>query len=472
HSSRDPDDESFGFGQAKRELQEIIALADYTTHEKQSPSSKNARVDWWEGRAALDARLKELLDNMSNIWFGGFQGLFSQRWIRPDLLSRFQTSLNVTLDNHLPSRQGSGKKGQQQCRQTILDPRVMELFVSLGDPAHFSDMEEPLMDLLYFVVDILQFNGERNAYDEIDFDAMVIETVDALRQYHEAAKRHKDQSLIEHTVLVLDKELHCFPWESLPCLDGHAITRLPSLSCLRDRILQQQQQRSSLIGSEQDKEQRRFVNRHKGAFVLNPVGDLGATQSTFEHQLSNLSGWEGLTASEPNEEQMKAYLQERDVFLYFGHGSGQQYIRPKTIQRLDRCAVALLMGCSSGKLTEAGEFEAYGTPMSYMHAGCPAVLATLWNVTDKDIDRFSHVVLQKWGLFQSEAVLNSSPTKKSVRSRGKGKARAASPVPLPSPPEGASVSLDQAVAQARNSCNFRYLNGAASVVYGIPVFLS
>ena len=170
HSSRDAADESFGFGQAKTELQEIIALADYTTHEKQSASCKNARLDWWEGRAALDARLEELLDNISNIWFGGFQGLFSQRSIPPDLLSRFQTSLNVTLDHHLPSRQGSGKK--QQSRQTTLDPRVMELFVALGDPAHFSDMEEPLMDLLYFIIDILQFNGERNAYDEIDFDAV------------------------------------------------------------------------------------------------------------------------------------------------------------------------------------------------------------------------------------------------------------------------------------------------------------
>ncbi|KAL8972079.1 MAG: hypothetical protein Q9183_000734 [Haloplaca sp. 2 TL-2023] len=467
HSSRDPDDESFGFGQAKTELQEIIALADYTTHEKQSASCKKGRLDWWEGRAALDARLKELLDNISNIWFGGFQGLFSQRSIPPDLLSRFQTSLNLTLDNHLPSRQTLGKK--QQSRQTTFDPRVMELFVALGDPAHFSDMEEPLMDLLYFVIDILQFNGERNAYDEIDFDAMVIETIDALRQYHEAAKRHDRQSLIQHTVLVLDKELHCFPWESLPCLDGHAITRLASLSCLRDRIIQQQQ-RADLMEPDKDRECRRIVDRRNGAFVLNPVGDLGATQSKFEHPLSNLSGWEGLTASEPNEEQLKAYLQERDVFLYFGHGSGQQYIRPKTIQRLDKCAVALLMGCSSGKLTEAGEFEPYGTPMSYMHAGCPAVLATLWNVTDKDIDRFSDVVLQKWGLFQSEAPLNGSPRKKTVQSKGKSKACV--PSRSPSPPDGASVSLDQAVAQGRSSCNFRYLNGAAPVVYGIPVFLS
>lgn len=170
HSSRDPDDESFGYNQAKTELQEIIALADYSTHDKQDTTCKGARNAWWEGRAALDNRLKDLLNNIGNIWFGGFQGVFSQRPASPELLSKFQQSLNVALDNHLPSRQGSGKK--QGSQRIDLDPRVIELFVALGDPAGFSDMEEPLMDLLYFVIDILQFNGERNAYDEIDFDSV------------------------------------------------------------------------------------------------------------------------------------------------------------------------------------------------------------------------------------------------------------------------------------------------------------
>lgn len=172
HTSRDPDEENFGYSQAKTELQDIIKLADISTHSVQDTSRKGSRSAWWEGRAALDARLKDLLTNMQNMWFGGFQGIFSQRLPARESLSRFQESLNLVLDNHLPSRQGLGKKPRSQ--QAILDPRVVELFVALGDPAFFSDMEEPLMDLLYFVVDILQFTGERNAYDEIDFDAVCI----------------------------------------------------------------------------------------------------------------------------------------------------------------------------------------------------------------------------------------------------------------------------------------------------------
>ena len=170
HSSRDPDEESFDYSQAKAELQDIIALADQSTHATQDTSKKGARSAWWEGRAALDARLRDLVANIEHMWFGGFHGVFSQRVPHRNLLSRFQVSLNAILDNHLPSRQGQGKK--HQSKQISLDPRVTELFVALGEPLDLSDMEEPLPDLLYFVIDILQFCGERNAYDEVDFDSV------------------------------------------------------------------------------------------------------------------------------------------------------------------------------------------------------------------------------------------------------------------------------------------------------------
>ncbi|KAL8901963.1 MAG: hypothetical protein Q9192_000264 [Flavoplaca navasiana] len=169
HSSRDPDEDSFGYSQAKTELHDIIAFADQSTHASQDTSQKGARAAWWERRAALDARLRDLLANMEHMWFGGFHGIFSPHVPPRDLLSRFQISLDTILNNHLPSRQGQGRK--QQSRQSTLDPRVSELFVALGEPLDLPDMEEPLTDLLYFVIDILQFYGERNAYDEVDFDS-------------------------------------------------------------------------------------------------------------------------------------------------------------------------------------------------------------------------------------------------------------------------------------------------------------
>ena len=273
-----------------------------------------------------------------------------------------------------------------------------------------------------------------------------------------------------HTILILDKKLHGFPWESLSCVKGQSVSRLPSLLCLRQRVLYQRQQRDTRSESQQH-DRGLCIRRQNGAFVLNPAGDLSSTQGNFECNLQGLSGWEGIVERAPQENEFKDYLENHDLFLYFGHGSGNQYIRSRTVKGLDKCAVSLLMGCSSGALTEAGEFEPYGTPIDYMHAGCPALLANLWDVTDKDIDRFAQSVLEKWGLFgqvQKQQTSKGSPVKKSSRLKGKAKAREALRV---DEERKFPVSLNEAVAQSRDACILKYLNGAAPVIYGIPVFL-
>lgn len=484
-NSLESEEESFGFDEGKAELQDIIRLTNESTHGAQDLSQKGARTKWWDARIALDARLKDLLTNIENIWLGGFRGIFSQEAQNQGLLARLQQSLQRILDKHLPSRQKVGSRNHPARLQ--FDQRVIELFVGLGDPSDAHDLDEPLMDLLYFIVDILQFHGERNAYDEVDFDSVrilrssyqtvryadssqiAVETTDALRHYHQAVHDENASQPEQHTILILDRHLHCFPWESLPCLRGNAVSRLPSLGCLRDRILLQRNSEGS-SDSSPSADDRIYVNRTVGASILNPGGDLKATQSKFEQPLRDLSSWETSIQKEPTEAEMKSFLENREIVLYFGHGSGSQYIRSRTIKKLDRCAVALLMGCSSGTLTEAGDFESYGTPTNYMHAGSPAVLATLWDVTDKDIDRFSQTVLEEWGLFgKSQQPLSSSPTKRSAKQKGKSNVSNAQCV---SNGERLQVSLDEAVSRGRDSCILKYLNGAAPVVYGVPVFLS
>lgn len=449
NNSRDIDEQVFDFKQGRTELHEIITAANYTSHSARDLKGREAKVAWWEERESLDIRMKELLDNMENVWLGGFKGIFSQQQRRPDLLARFQKSFQLILDKHLPSRQNAGRKSKAP--RITLDPRIWELFTGLGDAtAEDFDFDEPLTDLLYFVVDILQFHGEHNALDEIDFDSVVIETLDALRCYHQAILSSSTGSGDDsHTILILDKALHAFPWESLPCMNGLAVSRLPSLSCLRDRILLQHNVADG-------KTEGHYVNRESGAYVLNPGGDLKSTQTSFEGTLNALSEWNAIVKREPSEPEFREILESKDILLYFGHGSGAQYIRAKTIKRLEKCAVAVLMGCSSGALNEAGHFEPYGPPMDYMLAGCPALVATLWDVTDQDIDRFAKGMFEDWGLFKSGEGQNE---------KGKGKKRTEQKSAIEK-----SRSLVQAVAQGRNACNFRYLTAAAVCVYGIPVY--
>ena len=64
----------------------------------------------------------------------------------------------------------------------------------------------------------------------------------------------------------------------------------------------------------------------------------------------------------------------------------------------------------------------------------PAIVANLWDVTDKDIDRFSELLLKQW--LQS----------------------------------GLCLSLPQVLSQSRQACKLKYLIGASPVLYGLPAY--
>lgn len=162
-------------------------------------------------------------------------------------------------------------------------------------------------------------------------------------------------------------------------------------------------------------------------------------------------------------------LFENDLFLYVGHGSTSQYVRPRVVKRLgyedpgDRgqtCAVSWLIGCGSVAVEDLGEFEPSGMVLSYLAAGSPAVLGALWDVGDIDADHFSITAGDYWGLWEDsskglDAKLVNLRKKISEEKKALGR----------------SMSMCEAVAKSRGGCKLPYLNGAAFVVYGIPVFL-
>jgi hypothetical protein len=107
------------------------------------------------------------------------------------------------------------------------------------------------------------------------------------------------------------------------------------------------------------------------------------------------------------------------------------------------------MGCSSGLLQRAGAFEPTGIAISYILSGwyihfsgidlrlsSPALVANLWDVTDKDTDAYTEVLLQNWFTAMKEK------------------------------------PLSQVASSSRSVCKLTYLNGAAPICYGVPVYLS
>jgi separase len=509
------DELAFNYHKGKADLQEIIGLSNYTCHNPGSIDAKGAKTKWWKQREDLDRKLHELLINIENIWFGGFKAIFSQHRSRNDALLRFRASFDQILARHLPSR-WTGKRNTEKLE---IENQVLELFIGLETVrAMNSDLEEPLTDLLYFVVDLLQFKGERNAYDEIDFDSMTIDVLDALRTYHDLSDI--DSNTSQHLILVLDRRLQAFPWESLPCLEGSSVSRVGSMLSLRDCIVSMRKQSQASIGADLANGDGgcHMVCRNSGTYILNPSSDLAPTQTLLGPSLSTLlqrqgSRWSSIVNKIPSEDEFSSALISSSVMLYFGHGAGSQYIRPRTIKRLERCSeVVWLMGCSSGAVWEYGDLEPCAVPLAYLLAGkkdsesdphdtrqsestgkCMSVIATLWDVTDKDIDRFTLAVGEDWGLWLATGdskIPTKTPRKREIVTQP------STPVQVPKTPKtpaprktpaiaktpaisrgrpqddrGRKLSLVEAVARSRDACVLRYLNGAAPVVYGVPVYL-
>ncbi|PAA59617.1 hypothetical protein BOX15_Mlig009222g1 [Macrostomum lignano] len=218
-------------------------------------------------------------------------------------------------------------------------------------------------------------------------------------------------------VLLLDRRLHEFPWEA--ALSGTLrFSRMPSLSALVGSVAQVRSQ----------------LSLQRSYYVLNPDRSLPATEATFAPIFADL-GWDGVASRPPEESELLAALKQRDLYVYCGHGSGSKYLSNQSVQQSSVRAAAFLIGCSSGRLHQEGRFEPIGTVHSYIMGGCPAVLAVLWDVTDKDIDRFFNRLLSVW--------------------RGV---------------EDGGSELPKLINEARAACKLRCLIGAAPVLFGLPSF--
>ena len=145
-------------------------------------------------------------------------------------------------------------------------------------------------------------------------------------------------------------------------------------------------------------------------------------------------------------------------YRFCGHGFGH-FVTTSCFQQLSCNSTALLIGCSSGKLTERGRCDPNGSALNFLtsgwsvlmivvtmvhtharkhththtrtHTHSPSVLGCLWDVTDGDIDRFCL------------ALLKAKTTE--------------------------STFLPLLVSSSRKACKLPYIIGGAPVVYGIPV---
>lgn len=123
---------------------------------------------------------------------------------------------------------------------------------------------------------------------------------DELNCAGEDASTSTSKMLPGSTVLILDRTLQEFPWEGVDVLASCAgVTRMPSLDMVVKNVKQLQ-----LQTNESDSTAMQWsVRRRRIRYILNPSGDLKATQKhmapVLERQTDEL-GWEGVIGSTPD----------------------------------------------------------------------------------------------------------------------------------------------------------------------------
>lgn len=518
---------------AQEKLVEIVRLSNDGIHGVKDVQSIDARRRWWSERHRLDDELRELLQAIQDTWLGGFKGVFSE----PTSDARAITALRARFEKII--RRACFPTANKRPAKLKLDDAVFECFAGL--PADCTD--EDLEDLVHYVMDALQFSGFQVAVDEIDLDETAMDLRGALEEFNGkkaqsspnkasmayVAVDEEEQMQDHHIFLVLDKDTAVFPWESMPILRNRAVSRIPSMAFLQDRIemakifcrkpdlcqdddemgepelspLQKGKQAArsrsrsptktsqpvtaTTLGSSKSampvedhamagafdsawqvalRNGKLFsLSKRKTFYLLNPGGDLVQSQDRFEPWLQGRSashGWKGIVGRQPIVDELPDALSSSDLMLYFGHGGAEQFIRQSKVRELQRCAVAMLWGCSSAMLHDNGEFDGTGTPLNYMCAGAPAMVGNLWDMTDRELDSVCEGVFGRLGLMEARERAEVKAAARNIKLDRKGNLEASR-----APTE---MSLARAVAESRNDCRLPYLTGAATVVYGVPVY--
>ncbi|CAG7729472.1 unnamed protein product [Allacma fusca] len=190
------------------------------------------------------------------------------------------------------------------------------------------------------------------------------------------------------TVLILDSELEQLPWDWLPSLRTTSVTRMASVAAIYSSMRVMHLSRPKYP---------EIVDTRKCTFILNPDQSLMNVQKRLESYLKSHKMWKGIISRKPTFQEMEDALQNKDVMLYCGHGSGINFFPDFALQKLLCNATPILMGCSSAQYRYQGpKANSSSIVTSYLIAACPSIVGFLWEVTDVECDRVTVDMLQRW----------------------------------------------------------------------------
>lgn len=345
---------------------------------------------WWDQRNQLDAEMCDLLEDVESLYFSkifDFQlndnGLRSNMDEFPcgNLASQFEEAVSDTsIESTCEDQTQHQEKVDILMKLTV--PKLKDRLLSSGaEKSQFRKLRKA--DLIELLIQIEKENTTVN--DE------------AASSAKDVNRSNASQSCL---FLILDENLHRFPFEGMPILKGKTVCRIPCLSFVLATL------------HETGPKQCPSINPFTTSYILNPENNLQATQDRLLPEIQKISSsrgwsWDGVIGDIPPSSFYSEALHKKDgLMMYFGHGGAQVCFSRRKVDDLieqrgvDVCrSTILLMGCSSGKLISINRkhfksieetplyYEPEGVALSYLCAGAPCVIGNLWDVTDNDIDR-------------------------------------------------------------------------------------
>ena len=365
----------------------------------------------------MDERLKRLLTDVNSTWIGCFIGMFLGECLDENCQKLFRE-----IERHLMSY---AKKNYLVCAAPDLLWVVCESFYHLNEES-FNHAMVSLFE-------------PKAAFDGVYDKCLALVKKHFKLGTLEELKENITKSIrFGPLALITGPTLENFPFESLFSLRmlNQEVFRVPSVRFLNWMYLNLRRTNERV---------KQGVSDREVYYLVNPSKNLAFTEHFFRvrfEQLKNLvsCNWDGLIGQIPPEKELQRVLQNKDIYIYLGHGSGFHYLGILN-ESVVNC-LSLVVGCSSAALSNVNQtVESFGSVYDFLMNGCPTYVGCLWNVTSSDVDRFTERLLKHtFEVYDAEE--NQLPK---------------------------FASITKAVSLSRNVCKLKYLNGAAPVIWGLPI---
>lgn len=447
---------------------------------------KTAIRSWWDERQNIDDELQDVLNIMEERYFGAesVQDILinsssvddtnvwcndSSKFSVGNLAAKFEAACAVGCDvepnsSNIESNVVASRKESLQSK-TVVKIKEDLMKYGIGGKSIRGLRKAALIDLLWNKMEE-EIYQSKLSNRSVETSVGSSETVKSEGHY-----QHNDSIGTVDTnrgviFLVLDEQLSRLPLEGIPTFRGKTVCRIPSLPFAIATLHRSKELSNNPIP---------VINPSGASYVLNPELDLKGTEQRVYPTLKKISesnewDWKRVVGAFPSEDFMEAALKREDgLFMYCGHGGGERFFPRSRVMNLisnkasaancgshvsRQChASVVLMGCSSGRLSSVNSlhgssdthdrihYEPEGAALSYLCAGAPCVIGNLWDVTDRDIDRFFLNLIDGF---------LGTPGKET-------------------PSDNIAHNLAECVAESRMACKMRFIVGCAPVVYGVPV---